>query len=74
MRNRAGKGEPLRKLLALEAGEEIVTVLPVEAYDEDRYLVTFSKLGKAKKSPLSEYKTADVDGSARYETGCMATL
>lgn len=60
--NRAAKGEPLRKLLSLEAGEEIVTVLPVEAYDEDRYLVTFSKLGKAKKSPLSEYKTADIDG------------
>ncbi|MHB8596241.1 MAG: DNA gyrase/topoisomerase IV subunit A [Ktedonobacteraceae bacterium] len=62
MGNRAAKGEPLRKLLALEASEEIVAVLPVEAYDEDRYLVTFSKLGKAKKSPLSEYKTADVDG------------
>jgi DNA gyrase subunit A len=62
MGNRAAKGEPLRKLLALEMGEEIVAVLPVEAYEEDRYLVTFSKLGKAKKSPLSEYKTADVDG------------
>jgi DNA gyrase subunit A len=62
MGNRGAKGEPLRKLLALEMGEEIVAVLPVEAYDEDRYLVTFSKLGKAKKSPLSEYKTADIDG------------
>ena len=59
---RAAKGESLRKLLELEPGEEIVAVLPVEAYDEDRYLVIFSKLGKAKKSPLSEYKTADVDG------------
>jgi DNA gyrase subunit A len=37
-------------------------VLPVESYDEDRYLVNFSKLGKVKKSPLSDYKTADVDG------------
>jgi DNA gyrase subunit A len=44
------------------AGEEIMMVLPIETYDEDRYLVTFSKLGKVKKSPLSEYKTADVDG------------
>ncbi len=59
---RAVKGEPLRKLLQLQPSEEIVTVLPVEAYDEDRYLVQFSKLGKVKKSPLSEYKTADVDG------------
>ncbi len=59
---RSAKGEPLRKLLELGTGEEIVAVLPIETYDEDRYLVTFSKLGKVKKSPLSEYKTADVDG------------
>jgi DNA gyrase subunit A len=59
---RSAKGEPVHKLLELVPGEEVVTVLPVESYDEDRYLVTFSKLGKVKKSPLSEYKTADVDG------------
>ena len=60
--NRSAKGEPIRKILELAVGEEIVMVLPIEAYAEDRYLVTFSKLGKVKKSPLSEYKTADVDG------------
>ena len=60
--NRSAKGEAVRKLLGLAQGEEIVTVLPVENYDEDRYLVTFSRMGKVKKSPLSDYKTADVDG------------
>ena len=60
--NRSAKGEPVRKLLGLAQGEEIVTVLPVENYDEDRYLVTFSRMGKVKKSPLSDYKTTDVDG------------
>ncbi len=59
---RSGRGEPVRKLLDLATGEEIITILPIESYDEDRYLVTFSKLGKVKKSPLSDYKTADVDG------------
>lgn len=59
---RSAKGEPIRKMLDMTTGEEIVMVLPVETYDEDRYLVTFSKLGKVKKSALSEYKTADVDG------------
>lgn len=59
---RSTRGEPIRKLLELQPGEEVVAVLPVETYDEDRYLVTFSKLGKVKKSPLSEYKTAHVDG------------
>ena len=59
---RSAKGEPIANLLELATGEEVVTLLPVDVYDEDRYLVTFSKLGKVKKSPLSEYKTADVDG------------
>ncbi len=59
---RSAKGEPIRKILDLHTGEEIVMILPIESYDEERYLVTFSKLGKVKKSPLSEYKTADVDG------------
>lgn len=59
---RPTKGEPLRRLLGLNTHEEIISILPVESYDEDRYIVVFSKLGKVKKSPLSEYKTADVDG------------
>jgi DNA gyrase subunit A len=59
---RSSKGEVLRRLLKLDAHEEIVTILPIESYAEDRYLVLFSKLGKVKKSPLSEYKIADVDG------------
>jgi DNA gyrase subunit A len=60
--NRSAKGEPIRNLLELAPGEEVVALVPVETYNEDRYLVTFSKLGKVKKSPLSEYRTADVDG------------
>ncbi len=60
--SRSAKGEPLHKLLELVPDEEVVTVLPVESHDEDHYLVTFSKQGKVKKSPLSEYKTVDVDG------------
>src|SRR5712691_6275519 len=55
---RPAKGESVRRLLELAPGEEVVTILPVESYDEDRYLVTFSKLGKVKKSPLSDYKSA----------------
>jgi DNA gyrase subunit A len=60
---RGAKGEALRSLLELAPGEEIIATLPVDAYDEHRYLVTFSKLGKVKKSPLSEYRTVDVDGA-----------
>ncbi|MBE3559020.1 MAG: DNA topoisomerase [Ktedonobacteraceae bacterium] len=61
---RSAKGESLHRLLKLAEGEEIVSLLPVESYDEDRYLVTFSRLGKVKKTPLSEYRSVDVDGVA----------
>src|SRR5437588_1040322 len=59
---RLSRGESIRRLLDLAPAEEVVTILPVASYDEDRYVVTFSKLGKVKKSPLSDYRTADVDG------------
>lgn len=59
---RGAKGEPINKLLELADGEEIVTIVPVDGHSDDRYLVTFSTQGKVKKSPLSEYKAADVDG------------
>ncbi|HEY1348374.1 MAG TPA: DNA gyrase subunit A [Ktedonobacteraceae bacterium] len=61
---RSARGEPLRRLLALGPDEGIVAMLPIEHYSDDRYLVLFSRLGKVKKSPLSEYRTADVDGLA----------
>ena len=59
---RPAKGEPLRRLLKLEAREEIVTVSPLESSDDERYVGVFSKLGKVKKTSLNEYKTADIDG------------
>src|SRR3984893_12714608 len=51
---RSSKGESIRRLLELAPGEDVVTILPIASYDEDRYRVTFSKLGKVKKSPLSD--------------------
>ncbi len=59
---RPSRGEPVNKLLNMNKGEEVVGFLPVGSFDDDRYLVTFSKLGKVKKSALSEYKTADENG------------
>src|SRR5258708_7705048 len=39
---RSGSGEPVRKLLDLATGEEIITILPIESYDDDRYCVHFT--------------------------------
>jgi DNA gyrase subunit A len=59
---RSARGEPLTRLLALAPHEELVALLPVSAHVEDHYLVTFSRQGRVKKSPLSEYRSVDSDG------------
>ncbi len=59
---RSTKGEALRKMLELAQNEEIVALLPIASYEEGCYLTMFSRAGKAKKSPISEYRAVDVDG------------
>nr|BBH92601.1 DNA gyrase subunit A [Thermogemmatispora argillosa] len=59
---RSARGEPLARLLALMPGEEPVALFALAAHEENRYLVTFSRQGKMKKSPLSEYRTVDEEG------------
>lgn len=60
---RSTKGEAFSQLLALTPDEEVIAVLPVDAYEDDRYLVMFSAGGKVKKTLLSEYRSIDVDGA-----------
>ncbi len=62
MGTRSSKGEAIQKLLELAAQEEIVAILPITSYEETSYVAMFSMYGKVKKSPVSEYRTADVDG------------
>ncbi|WP_376795177.1 DNA topoisomerase (ATP-hydrolyzing) subunit A [Thermogemmatispora sp.] len=59
---RSARGEPLARLLALAPEEEPVALFSLSAHEENRYLVTFSRQGKVKKSPLSEYRTLDEEG------------
>ncbi len=59
---RSAKGEAIEELLELQPDESVLAILPIDSYDEDRYLVTFSVQGKVKKSPLSEYRAVHTDG------------
>jgi DNA gyrase subunit A len=52
---RAGKAEPARSFLGLEPGERVVGIVPVSAFSEEVYLVVFTREGRVKKTPLSEY-------------------
>ncbi len=52
---RSSRGKPLADFLETEEGDEPVAVLPVDAYEEGRYLVTVSRAGQVKRTELEEY-------------------
>ncbi len=54
---RQARGTAIINLLDLEEGEKINAIIPVEEFDEDRYLVKVTKQGIIKKTALSEYDT-----------------
>src|ERR671939_379260 len=60
---RAGRAELARVFLNLEPGERIVAVTPVGAFSEEVYLVQFTREGRVKKTPLSEYVRIDEKGA-----------
>jgi DNA gyrase subunit A len=60
---RAGKAEFGRAFISLEPSERVVAVVPVAAFSEEVYLVVFSRNGKVKKTPLSEYVRVDEKGA-----------
>jgi DNA gyrase subunit A len=66
---KAGKGESLRKILELDAREQVVSMLGFSDFDEECYVVEFTRLGKVKKAPLSEYRTAGHASIADFKLG-----
>src|SRR5215831_2633991 len=56
---RAARAELVRSYISLDPGERLISVVPVSAFSEEVYLVVFTRDGKVKKSPLSEYVRVD---------------
>lgn len=54
---RTAKGTPAVNLLNLMQRERITAVIPVEEFNEDRYLIAVTKNGTIKKTPLSQFDT-----------------
>ncbi|BBW98060.1 DNA gyrase subunit A [Geobacillus sp. FSL W8-0032] len=52
---RTAKGLPIVNLLELEKGEWINAMIPIEEFDNERYLVFATKQGIAKRSSLSAF-------------------
>ena len=52
---RASRGKAIVNLLQLEAGERVMTILPVKRFEEGRYIVTATARGIIKKTDLMAY-------------------
>ncbi len=56
--SRTARGIPIINLVPLESAETITATIPVHNYEQGGYLVMVTKLGKIKKTKLSEYDTS----------------
>ncbi len=52
---RTAKGIPIINLLQIEQGEFISTVIPIEEFEDDRYLFFMTKQGICKRTALSSF-------------------
>ena len=53
---RTAKGRPLINLIQLNESERITSMVPVESYEEDHYVLMATKFGTVKKTPLKEFE------------------
>ena len=59
---RASKGKSVSSFLRLAEGENIASMICVKDFTPDRFLVTATRTGVIKKSPLSDYANATREG------------
>lgn len=59
---RGASGRPIINLLPLEADERITSMLPVDSYDDDRYIFMATKYGVVKKTVLSNFQSQRSSG------------
>jgi DNA gyrase subunit A len=61
------RGRPIINLLPLEEGERINAVLPVKAFEEDKYVFLVTKSGTVKKTPLAAFARPRTSGIIAVE-------
>lgn len=52
---RTARGTPIINLIQIEQGETVNAVIPVQRFDEDRYLFFATRSGVVKKTPIEDY-------------------
>jgi DNA gyrase subunit A len=61
------RGRPIVNLLPLEDGERINAVLPVKAFEEDKFVFLATKHGTVKKTPLAAFARQRTSGIIAVE-------
>ena len=61
------RGRPIINLLPLEEGERINAILPVKAFEEDKYVFLVTKHGTVKKTPLAAFARPRTNGIIAVE-------
>ena len=56
--SRVSRGMNIKNLLPLQGDEKITSMIRVESFDEDKYLVMVTKCGVVKRTKVSAYDTA----------------
>jgi DNA gyrase subunit A len=53
--SRTSRGTPIIRMLPLEPDEKITVMLPISAFEDNKYVFMATSLGTVKKTPLSEF-------------------
>ena len=61
------RGRPIVNLLPLEEGERINAVLPIKAFEDDKYVFLATTQGTVKKTPLTEFARPRTSGIIAVE-------
>ena len=59
---RTGKGVPVINLINIEKGESVKSIIAVNEYRDDRFLMFFTLDGIVKRTPLKEYESIRQNG------------
>lgn len=60
--SKQAKGIPFLNLIQIEKDERVVSLLATNSYNEDEYLVTVTKFGVIKRTPIVQYQRINRNG------------
>jgi DNA gyrase subunit A len=72
--SRAARGRPMVNILPLEEDERITAMLPVNSYDEDKFVFMSTANGTVKKTPLMDFSRQRSSGLIAIELEETNTL